>query len=332
MKLKEGVKGVFGSAWGQRALILVAICIIMLIFEPRFFTGSNFISIMLAISIYGIMACGMLFPVLVGGIDLAIGSSAALSGAIITFYSMDHGSTDLSFIVGFIIAMAVCVVIGAVHGLLVMKISIPAFVVTLATKYFLLGVIMIYTGNTYTNITDKSSILYKFSTTWLFDLVPVPVVVLIVVVAITLFILNFTVFGRKIYAVGGNITASKFAGIKCNKYVVVAYILSSMAAGIGGIVLTSWNAVVSSLMAAGYEGPVLLAMIIGGVSLAGGEGGVARVVFGALLVGIIDNMQTLLGVPGEYRDFIQGIIIIAALAFITRSHIKSRKSIKAAVR
>lgn len=101
----------------------------------------------------------------------------------------------------------------------------PAFVVTLATKYFLLGVVMIYTGNTYTNITDKSSLLYKFSTTRLFDVVPMLVVVFIITIIITLFILNFTVFGRKICAVGGNITTAKFAGIKCDKTVVIAYII-----------------------------------------------------------------------------------------------------------
>jgi len=320
---KNGMKGIFGSAWGQRAMILILICIVMLFFEPRFLTGNNFINILLSISIYGIMACGMLFPVLVSGIDLSIGSVAALSGAIITFYSMDRGSTNGSFVVGFIIAMLICVVIGVVHGLLVMKISIPAFVVTLATKYFLQGIVMIYTGNAYTNITDKSSLLYKFSTTQLFSTIPMPVVVFIVIIIITLFILNFTVFGRKIYAVGGNITAARFAGIKCNKTVIIAYIASSVAAGIGGIVLTSWNAVVSSLLASGYEGPVLLAIIIGGVNLAGGEGGVAGAVFGALFVGIIDNMQTLLGVPGEYRDFIQGMIIIVALALTVYSHRKS---------
>ena len=326
MRSGKSLKEIFVSAWGQRIVILIVIGVIMLIFEPKFFTGNNFISIMLAISVYGVMACGMLLPVLVGGIDLSIGSTAALSGAIVTFYSMERNSTSGSFIVGFLIAMLVCAVIGVAHGILVMKISIPAFVVTLATKYFLLGVVMIYTGNAYTNITDKSSLLYKFSTTWLFGAIPVPVVVFLIVAVITLFILNLTTFGRKIYAVGGNPIAARFAGIKCDKSVVLAYIFSSVAAGIGGIVLTSWNAVVSSLMASGYEGPVLLAMIIGGNDLAGGEGGVARAIFGALLVGIIDNMQTLLGVPGDYRDFVQGVIIIAALAYVTRTQIKNRKS------
>jgi len=302
-----------GNQWGQRLMTLVLIMIVMVIFERSFFKPTNAVNILLAISLYGIMACGMLFVVLVGGMDLSVGSMAGLSAVILAINAQGSGYTVGGFFTGVAIAIAVCIVVGIVHGVLVTYFSIPAFVVTLATKYLIYGFVLLVSGGRYINIID-SGIMYKLGNGRLFDTIPMPVVIFVVYAVICAFILSKTVFGRRLYAVGGNPVASKLVGIKTNVTVLISYVLCSISAGIGGMILTSQNMIAGATTAQGYEGNVLMAMVVGGLNLAGGEGGVSGAIFGALLVGIINNMLILLGVPSDYTTFVQGVIIIAAVS------------------
>lgn len=302
-----------GNPWGQRLSIVVLISIVMAIFAPNFFTAKNASSILLAISLFGIMASGMLFVVLVGGIDLSVASMAAMTASILSIYAQGSGYTVAGFITGVLVAIAVCVLVGIIHGILVTRFSIPAFVVTLATKYVIYGFVLLVTGGHYVQIMDDG-IMYKIGNYRVFDAVPMPVVIFIVYAIICALILGKTVFGRKLYATGGNPVASKLVGIKTNLSVIVSYIICSISAGIGGMILASMNMQAGPTTAQGYEGNVLTAMVVGGLNLAGGEGGVPGAIFGALLVGIINNMLILLGVPSDYTTFVQGVIIIAAVS------------------
>ena len=146
---------VIGNPWGQRISILVLIMICMLIFEPRFFRLENASSILLAISLYGIMACGMLFVVLVAGIDLSVGSTAGLAAAILVLFSHNSGFTTGGFLVGLLVAVAACVLIGVVHGILVTRFNIPAFVVTLATKYVIYGAVLLVSKGAFIMISGE---------------------------------------------------------------------------------------------------------------------------------------------------------------------------------
>lgn len=312
-----------GNQWGQRLTILVLIMAVMLVFEQNFFKPSNASNILLAISLYGIMACGMLFVILVGGMDLSVGSMAALSASILAMNSQASGYTTAGFFTGVLIAIAVCIAVGIVHGILVTYFSIPAFVVTLATKYLIYGFVLLVTGGRYVQIMGKG-IMQQLGNARVFGFIPMPVLIFVVYAAVCTFVLGKTVFGRRLYAAGGNAVASKLVGIKTNATVLVSYIICSISAGIGGMILASQNMIAGPTTASGYEGNVLTAMVVGGLNLAGGEGGVPGAIFGALLVGIINNMLNLLGVPSDYTMFVQGVIIIAALSLNTYTSRKSQ--------
>ncbi len=300
-----------GNAWGQRALILVIIMVVMLIFQQKFFTLSNLSSILLAIAVYGIMAGGMLFTVLTGGMDLSVGSMAALSGTILAMQVDTNGYTVQSFIVGVAISLIVCIIVGCLHGSLVTFFGMPAFVVTLATQYLLSGVVQRVTGGKYVQAIDDG-IFFKLGNAKLAG-IPMPVVIFIVYAIICAIVLGYTTYGRRIYAVGGNATAANLVGIRTRFTIIVAYVVSSISAGIGGMVLVSMNMQAGTTTASGYEGNVLMAMVVGGINLAGGEGGVPGAIFGALLVGVINNVQILIGIPSDYQKFVQGVIIIGAV-------------------
>jgi ribose/xylose/arabinose/galactoside ABC-type transport system permease subunit len=307
------VSGFFGSKWGQRLTILIAVMIVMAIFQPRFFYLKNAYSILLAIAIYGIIACGMLFVILVGEIDLSVGSTAAMAGCVLTKTYLDSGYTTGGFIAGALFATALCLAVGVFHGIESTYFKMPAFVVTLATQYAIYGAMQMYTEGKY--IQPKVGGLYYFLGNGKVLGVPMPVVLFIVCATAGAFVLGRTVFGRKIYAVGGNREASEMVGIKPKRYIIFTYMICSFLAGFGGVVLASLNMTVNQSTAAGYEGQILMTMVVGGINIFGGEGGVPDVIFGALLVGVIDNVLILLGVPAEYQKFIQGVIIIAAIAF-----------------
>ena len=313
MTQKKSLRQILGSNWGQKITILVIFVVVMAIFQRQFFLPANWTSILRAISIYGIMACGMFFVVLIGGLDLSVASTASLSATIVMLSVVNSGYAKGAFLKGFVIAMAVCVAIGLVHSFFVTRFKMPSFVVTLATKYALLGVVMLVSNSSYTYLTEDTSFLFKLGNTKLLS-VPVPIIIFIVFAIVCALILNFTTFGRKLYAVGGNATASELVGIKSKRNTRIAFILCSMSAGIGGIILCSMNCVAGSGTASGYEGNVLMAMIVGGINLAGGEGGILDAVYGALLVGIINNVQILIGIPADYQDFVRGVIILAALS------------------
>lgn len=302
-----------GSAWGTKLLVLALICLLMLVFQRKFFLPANWASILRAIAIYGIMACGMLFVVLVGGMDLSMGSMGALAAAIVAMRVVNSGYAPGSFLLGLALAMAVCVAVGLLHSFLVTRFRMNAFVVTLATKYILYGAVMLVTKNAYTYIMDKESFLYRLGSAKLAG-VPLPVVVFVVYALVCVFVLGGTTFGRRLYAVGGNARAAELVGVRSKRVICLAFVISSVSAGLGGVLLASMNTVAGSGTASGYEGNVLMAMVVGGVNLAGGQGSILDAIYGALLVGMINNIQVLVGIPPEYQEFVRGLIILVALS------------------
>jgi ribose/xylose/arabinose/galactoside ABC-type transport system permease subunit len=334
------IKSFFGNTWGQRLVILALFLLIMvvaaLVTNPHdaalqiitsFFSLTNGSNILLAISLYGIMACGMLFVVLVGGMDLSVGSMAGLSASILALNAQNSHYSAAGIFTGILIAIAVCIAVGIIHGLLVTYFSIPAFVVTLATKYLLYGFVLLVSSGRYIMITGKG-FMYQLGNARLFGAIPMPEVIFVVYAVICGFLLSKTVFGRRLYAVGGNAIASELVGIKTKSTVLVSYIICSISAGIGGMILASQNMIAGATTAQGYEGNVLTAMVVGGLNLAGGEGGISGAIFGALLVGIINNMLVLLGVPADYMTFVQGAIIIAAVSLNMYTSRRSQGLIK----
>ena len=318
--MKKALK-VIGSAWGQRITILVIICVVMAIFERSFLTATNAKNILRAIAVNGIMVSGMLFTVLVGGMDLSVGSMAGISASIAFVIAKSLNYTTSGFLYGCAVAIALCLVSGFVNGFFVTRFALPAFVVTLAVKYILYGSIYMVTQGSFI-IPPSEGLIYQFGNKVLFEIplgggdklsIPMPVVILIVIIAVCAFVLTKTTYGRKLYAIGGNKNVANLVGIKSNANIISAFMISSVLAGIGGIMLGSMNRNAGQTTAGGYEGDVLMAMVVGGINLAGGEGGVAGAIFGALLVGIINNVMLLLSVPPDFITFVRGAVILLAM-------------------
>ena len=318
--IKKVFKAV-GSPWGQRITLLVLICIVMAIFEPVFFRANNAKNILLAISVNGIMVSGMLFTVLVGGMDLSVGSMAGISAAIAFRTAEASGFTTGGFITGCVGALAVCLVAGFINGFFVTRFALPAFVVTLAMKYILFGANFLVTRGFFVlppahgiSFDIGNKIVLSIPTGGGDELsIPMPVLMLIIVVAVCAFILGKTTYGRKLYAIGGNKNVANLVGINSDRNIIGTFMISSVLAGLGGVMLASMNGQAGQNTAVGYEGNVLMAMVVGGINLAGGEGGMPGAIFGALLVGIINNIMILLSVSSDLQKFVQGIIILAAM-------------------
>lgn len=320
---KKRVIGLLGSAWGQRITLLVIIMAVMAVLEPKFFLPSNLLSIMLAIAFYGIMACGMLFCVMVGGIDLSIGSMAALSGTLFALTVTKLGETPQFFILGIVLGLAVGVLVGLLHGVFDVYLHMPAFVVTYATQYAIYGIAQEITKLSYIPFSNAGGLVYKLGNAKILG-IQMPIIFFLVTALVTAVVLRKTPFGRRMYAVGGNRVAAQLVGIKTNMHIILAYVICSVAAGLAGMVLASMNMVSAYSTARGYEGPVMMALVIGGVDLAGGSGDVGGVIFGALLVGILKNMLTLIGIDTDYNEFVQGLVIICAVALNVYTSRKSQ--------
>ena len=307
-------KNLMANAWIQRIMIIAVLLIIMLIGNRKFFTFGNLRTIMMSISIYGIMSCGMLFAMLTGGIDLAMGSTAALTSVVCLWYYNNHGMTDGAFVVGLILAIGVAVCVGILHGVCDAYLMLPSFVVTLATSKLLYGLASALLKGTFIHLTNTDGFFYKIANTRLFN-IPMPIIIFIVVAIIVGLILAFTVFGRRVYAVGANRIAAEVVGINSRLYRVGCYIICSLTACIGGIVLCSMNYITSATTAQGYESMVMLALVVGGADIMGGYGDIGGAVFGAFLAGLVSNMIVMLNINTNYSEAVQGVIIVLAVAF-----------------
>jgi len=296
----------------KNLLILLALMTMLTILLPNMFlTAANFKSIFLAISIYGIMVCGTIYTILLGGIDLSVGGVAAMSGAA-TVLIVNSGSTNGVVIAGILAGLAVGVLAGLSHGLLLANFQVPAFLVTLASQSIVYGIAQLITDNQL--ISCLWSDIFNFLGGGRLLGISFSIYILVLCGISSYLLLNFTTFGRSVYIVGGNRIAAELSGISSKKIIILAYTISGFTAALAGIVLASMNQQAFSRAAQGYENDVLTAIVVGGTSLMGGEGSLQGAMYGALLVSIINNGLRLLGVPPTYHSVVKGLVIIIAVS------------------
>lgn len=304
----------FDNIYRFRQLIILGF--LMLFFAIRlpgkFLTYSNFVNILYAISLQGIMICGATFPVLLAGIDRTVSGTAALAGAVCCTTILRTGFTNSGIILGVILGLLIGGASGLFHGLVLSRFRIPAFLLTLATSEILYGLVQTVTRNQLISVTKAKAFNWVGSSRFLGA--PVPVFILLACFIFTYIVLNKTVYGRHLYCVGGNPEASALSGINVRKVIIIAYVISGVMGALSGMVLSSMNQQASAGQAKGYENDVLAAIVLGGVSLRGGSGTIQGAMFGALLIGVLINGLQLMGVDSVYHDLIKGLIIIAAVA------------------
>ncbi|QSO51027.1 ribose ABC transporter permease [Alicyclobacillus curvatus] len=285
---------------------LVILVIILSLLSPQFFTFGNLRNVALQTSVNALLAVGMTFVILTAGIDLSVGSSLALTAALSAGLMVAHVNPWVAALA----ALAAGAVAGFLNGVFVAYARLAPFIVTLGTMQLFRGLTEVYTnGNPIFNLPSSFS---HFGTGLLLA-IPLPVWVTAVVFGVVWVVLNKSVFGRRIYAIGGNETVAHLAGVPVKRYVVLVYVISGVLAALAGIVLTSRLGSAEPTAGTGYELDAITAVVLGGTSLFGGEGTILGTLIGALILGVIDNGLNLLNVNSFYQDAVKGLIILAAI-------------------
>ncbi|MFT5874470.1 MAG: ribose transport system permease protein [Clostridium sp.] len=285
---------------------LLILCIVISFITPRFLTFANFTNIFTQVSVNAVIAIGMTFVILTGGIDLSVGSILAVSGAAAASIITSTGNVYLAIIV----ALAIGSIIGLINGVLVSKGRIQAFIVTLATMTIFRGVTYVYT-----NGTPISRLGQSFSSIGNKEVLrlPVPVIFTIIVFGIAFYILSQTRYGRYVYALGGNEDSARLSGINTDKIKTLVYVISGATAALSGIIVTSRIGSASPNAGVGFELDAIAAVVVGGTSLSGGEGSVVGTIIGALIIGVLNNGLNLINVSPFYQAIVKGLVILLAV-------------------
>ncbi|MDZ8053023.1 MAG: ABC transporter permease subunit [Aulosira sp. ZfuVER01] len=286
--------------------ILLLICILFAFLTPSFLTPGNAVNILRQASINIVLATGMTFVILTGGIDLSVGSILAVSAVVALLVSLVPGLGWAAVIAGLLTGL----VLGLLNGALITFLDVPPFIVTLGSLTALRGVAyLVAKGTTVIN--------RDINFAWVGNsyLGPFPWLVVIALLAVlaSWFILRQTVLGVQIYAVGGNERAARLTGIKVNRVLLFVYGVSGLLAGLAGIMSASRLYSASGLLGQGYELDAIAAVILGGTSFTGGIGTIGGTLLGALIIAILNNGLTLLNLSYFWQLVVKGLVIILAV-------------------
>lgn len=281
--------------------------------KNSFLTLKNVFNVLRQISSNLFLACGMTMVIILGGIDLSVGSVIALSGCIAAGAVSRY---QLPLPVAIIIGILVGLVIGMFNGLVISKTTIPAFIVTLATMNIAKGLAYVYTGGSPVRVVTKE---WQFLGAGYIGIVPTPVIILLVVLIVTGLIMNRTKIGRYIYAVGGNAQAARFSGINVAKVKFFVHAYSGLMAGLAGVVLASRMYSGQPTAGEGAEMDAIAAVVVGGTSMSGGFGKIGGTIIGGLIIGVLNNGLNLLNVNSFWQYVVKGIVIL--LAVFSQVHI-----------
>ncbi|UWP58888.1 ABC transporter permease [Ruminococcus gauvreauii] len=308
------------TLWGP-ILAVILLSVVLSIVTSKFLTMNNILNIMRQTSVNSLVAFGMLFVLLTGGIDLSQGSIVGFSMGIITFLYL-HGIEN-SFLM-IVLPIAVGTLCGLINGLVFTKLHLPhPFVSTLGMMQVLRGVTLIITQSKPVSGFAKP-VLWVGSAS-IFR-IPVCFLLVIAVVAVVSIFLNKTPMGRQIYSVGGNLEAARLAGIKVDFTLTTTYALSGLMCGLAAIVLVGRVGSTYPLAGEGYEMDAVAACVIGGASFSGGKGTVGGTLVGALIIAVVNNGLNLLGASQDVQKVVLGIVIIlAVLVDVTRTQSSEKK-------
>ena len=285
---------------------LLIMCIVLCITVPsKFISYSNFITILRTNSTTAIMAFGMTFVIITGGIDLSVGSVVALSGTLCAGLI----ESGWPYVPAVLVGLLVGTLIGVVNGGVISNTSIPPFLVTMATMNIARGASYIYSSGKPIRTPDSFG---NFGNGY-FLKIPIPVWVMIGLLIITALILSKSVFGRHVYAIGGNKEAAQFSGINTKKVIFLVYVMLAFLASVAGIITASRLYSGQPTVADGIEMDVIAACVLGGTSMTGGVGRIGGTIIGAIVIGVLSNGMNLLKIPSFYQMIVMGLVILGAV-------------------
>lgn len=283
---------------------------IIALMNDRFMTISNVMNILRQTSINSIIAAGMTFVILTGGIDLSVGSTLAISGAM----AASLIGSGMNPVLAVIVALAIGAGVGMLNGFVISKGKLQPFIVTLATMTVFRGATLVFTdGKPISTGYGGGAELYSQIGNGYIGAVPIPIIIMILVFAIGYYVLTGTTIGRYVYALGGNEEATKLSGVNTDRIKRFVYGMSGFFAALAGIIITARLSSAQPTAGQGYELDAIAAVVLGGTSLAGGLGSIMGTVVGALIIGILNNALNLMNVSSYYQLLAKGVVILIAV-------------------
>ncbi len=302
---KRGLSRInWGDSLGLLGIYLL-LCVALFIASPYFLTVSNFSNILRDSAVIGIIAIAMTFVIVSGGIDLSVGSVVALIGVTVAQLSnkMPMGAAVA-------IALGVGVIFGLFNGLAVTRVGINPLIATLGTLSIGRGLALIFSGGLSQSIGSQG---FAFLGQGRPLGIPLPVILMLGLFALAAWMMKATVYGRSVYAIGGNPNASRLAGLPVSNLQLSVYLLCALAATLGGLIQASQLGAGAPAAAQGIELSVIAAVILGGTSLSGGKGTIFGTLLGVLILGTLNNGLTLLSVSSYYQDVARGVVLLLAV-------------------
>ena len=308
-RFKNGVVKYFKDNIGI-IIALLAMFIFLTVFpttRSTFLTPKNMFNILRQNASNLFLATGMTMVIILGGIDLSVGSVIALSGVVAAGCVVNFGLPE---VVGFIAAIAVGALVGLFNGFIICKTDIPPFIVTLASMNITKGIALVLTGGAPIRcMTDA----FKFPGAGYVGPVPTPVILMFVIFVIAALMINKTQLGRHIYAVGGNVQAAKFSGINVQKVKFIVYSYTGLMAGIAGVIIASRLYSGQPTAGDGAEMDAIASVVVGGTSMSGGSGRIGGTLIGVLIIGVLNNGLNLMGVDSNFQYIVKGFVILLAV-------------------
>lgn len=291
--------------------ILILIVVVLSICDSTFLTYQNINNVLQQTTPVILTGAAASLLMIAGGIDLSVGSVMALSGIAMA----QAARADLGMVVAVLAGVAVGTVIGLINGLLVDKLNIPPVISTMGNMYIARALSLIFSDGKAINAGLPKSFTVLGRGT--FGVLSVPVILMIVVLVVFIFVEKKTLLGKYSFAIGGNRVATLYSGINVHKYTILYYVLTGMMAGFAGTILASRLGVGSPNVGDGFEFDVVVAVVLGGTSMSGGEGSVIGTLIGALIVGFLGNGLNILGVESFYQGLLKGFVLVAAVVLDT---------------
>jgi ribose transport system permease protein len=288
-------------------IVIVLIGLILSFLSPVFLSPNNLQTVLLEITTNVYIALGMALVMILGGIDLSVGSIVAMSGTLtVGLMVLNHQPMWLAVIIG----LAMGAAIGLVSGSIVAFFKIPSFIVTLAMLNVARGIAYVYSGGRSTRMMNPAFTSVGSGYLWLF---PLPVLYMVALIMIFIVVLNRTKFGTYIYAIGGNRESARLSGVPIKKVEIVTFTISGVLAAFAGLVLSARMFSGQPSVGIGYELDAIAACVLGGVSMAGGVGRISGAIFGAIVIGIVSNGLNLINVSSFWQLIVKGVIILIAV-------------------
>lgn len=301
----------------QSVIMLVVFAGVIAVLNDRFLTVPNLLNVFRQSSINAIIACGMTFVILTGGIDLAVGSVLAIASAV----SASMLLAGFGIVPTVAAAMVIGGLSGAISGLIITKGKVQTFIATLVMMTFLRGATLVFTNGTPLTVGKaKAAEAFYFLGNGNVLGIPLPILITVLVFGLAYFVLTQTRIGRYVYAVGGNEEASRLSGLNTDRVKLFVYTVSGVLAAVAGLIVTSRLSSAQPTAGTGYELDAIAAVVLGGTSLVGGKGKILGTVIGVLIIGILNNALNLMDISSYYQMIAKAAVILLAVLLDRKSN------------